>query len=71
MDDREKVECVRLLHELGCSCVLSNGKNRWVGRERGVKDLLYLLESDPVQLRGVSFAIPLPTCSSAAPAYLS
>ena len=68
MDDREKVECVRLLHELGCSCVLSNGKNRWVGRERGVKDLLYLLESDPVQLRGVSFAIPLPTCSSAAPA---
>ena len=56
MNDREKVECVRLLHELGCSCVLSNGKNRWVGRERGVKDLLYLLESDPVQLRGAFVA---------------
>ncbi len=56
MEQKEKDECVRLLHELGCSCVIGNGKKQWIGRERGVKDLLYLLRNEPAQLQAAFVA---------------
>ncbi len=45
----------RLAHE-SCSCLISNGRTVYVGRERGVRDLFRLLEIEPEVLRGAFVA---------------
>lgn len=52
IDQKERDKCLRLLRESGCSCVVSNGKSRWIGWERGVKDLMCLLKTGSRQMQG-------------------
>lgn len=59
MDNRVKEErrraVDRLLHER-CSCVVRNGGEERIFRERGVKDLYRLLREEPEFLRGAFVA---------------
>lgn len=45
-------ETIDMLHSLGCSCIIDNGIDRTICRERGVKDLLRILSETPALLAG-------------------
>ena len=47
---------IAMLHEGGCSCVISNGTEVRTFNKRGVADLLSLLESEPAFLEGAHVA---------------
>lgn len=47
---------VETLHREGCSCVIGNGDKIIVCHQRGVKDLLHLLQSEPQTLKGAMIA---------------
>ncbi len=47
---------VDLLHAENCSCVILNGSEPRIFRERGVKDLFRLLHEEPESLRGAFVA---------------
>lgn len=49
-------ETVALLHAERCSCVVRNGSEVRIFRERGVKDLYRLLREEPALLRGAFVA---------------
>lgn len=49
-------ELIKILHGEDCSCVIANGSSLVVCRERGVKDLLRILKSDPALLAGALVA---------------
>lgn len=49
-------ELSELLETEGCSCVVRNGNETRIFRERGVKDLLRLLREHPECLRGAVIA---------------
>ena len=48
----EKKALIERLARESCSCLISNGRTVYVGRERGVRDLFRLLETEPQVLRG-------------------
>lgn len=47
---------IDLLHAENCSCVILNGSEPRIFRERGVKDLFRLLHEEPESLRGAFVA---------------
>ena len=47
-----RAESIDLLHELKCSCVICNGEAVRTFNQRGVKDLLHLLDTEPQLLDG-------------------
>ena len=49
-------DIIATLHAEGCSCVIFSRGTVTLCRERGVKDLLRLLEEDPSILRGAMIA---------------
>lgn len=52
----EKKELIERLARESCSCLISNGRTVYVGRERGVRDLFCLFETEPEVLRGAFVA---------------
>lgn len=52
----ERQELIDYLHAEQCSCVIRNGKETRVFRERGVEDLYRLLKEEPEFLRGAFVA---------------
>lgn len=56
MSRAERQEMIDYLHTEKCSCVIRNGKEIRVFRERGVKDLYRLLKEEPEFLRGAFIA---------------
>ncbi len=56
MDAKIKQDIIRRLHEGGYSCVIAGGDRVVTCHERGVKDLLRLLDEDPELLRGAFVA---------------
>ena len=49
-------ELAHMLHDRGCSCVISNAGRLVTCHERGVKDLLNILQTTPELLRGAAVA---------------
>lgn len=56
MDSELKRLIIGRLHEEGCSCVIASGDRVVTCHERGVKDLLRLLDEEPELLRGAFVA---------------
>lgn len=56
MDAKLKQDVIRQLHDGGYSCVIACGDRVVTCHERGVKDLLRLLDDDPELLRGAFVA---------------
>ncbi|MDE5878005.1 MAG: DUF1893 domain-containing protein [Muribaculaceae bacterium] len=50
------IELAGILHKEGCSCVICKDGRISIFRQRGVKDLLYLLESESDRLQGAMIA---------------
>lgn len=48
--------CILMLRRLNCSCVIGNGKRMTFCSQRGVKDLLELLHTEPQLLDGAMIA---------------
>ena len=47
---------IEILHQEQCSCVVCNNDNIRTFHQRGVKDLLHLLDSEPQLLKGAFIA---------------
>lgn len=56
LSDAERKELIDRLHAERCSCVIRNGTQTRLFRERGVKDLLRLLDEEPELLNGAAVA---------------
>ena len=56
MTDLQKSALIGRLVAENCSCVISNGNEIYVGRERGVADLFRLLKENPGLLAGAFVA---------------
>ena len=54
--EENKRECLRLLEELGCSCVIASSDGIHAGWRRGVADLHACYEESPELLRGAFVA---------------
>ncbi len=52
----DRQSAIDRLHAEGCSCVVLNGREMHIFRERGVKDLFRLLHEDPALLDGAFVA---------------
>lgn len=55
-NDAERQQLIRRLHAERCSCVIRNGEQVRIFRERGVKDLFRLLDEEPQLLDGAFVA---------------
>ncbi|MCM1151870.1 MAG: DUF1893 domain-containing protein [Alistipes sp.] len=55
-DDVRRQELIARLHAERCSCVIANGTQTRIFRERGVKDLYRLLTEEPASLAGAFVA---------------
>lgn len=56
LNETERRQLVDLLRDEQASCVIRNGAETRIFRERGVKDLFRLLEEDPAFLAGAYIA---------------
>lgn len=56
LNETERRQLVDLLRDEQASCVIRNGAETRIFRERGVKDLFRLLETDPAFLSGACVA---------------
>lgn len=56
LTDEERTRLIELLFSENASCVIRNGRETRIFRERGVKDLYRLLEEDPAFLDGAFVA---------------
>lgn len=56
LTDAERKRLIDRLHTEGCSCVIRNGAQTRIFRERGIKDLYRLLNEEPALLDGAFVA---------------
>ena len=56
MNPATRQQAIDTLHESECSCVICNGGSLRTFHQHGVKDLLHILRSEPLLLRGAFVA---------------